>query len=548
MHVVYVHDANVAKENGNTLLFCSNYLSILYKERKNPVVLYSIYIKKMSNLSEISGYLHFKEKCDKLILPANSAEDLNLNELFERLDNCHSCIGQQYLYYFLLSGKASGADQQEKLITSLSSDAVLYHFLTEALSKLKHPDAYSITSILENPVINMPKKEKWCIGICRFLPLLFLALLLSTHSLLILIPLICSFLANTFLHYRNKTKIQEYFFSIPQLLQLIKKAEQLAQRPELAATNPEITSDLQVVKGLKRYISYFRFNLRLESDMAIIAYLIAEQVRIFFLHEAYAVSRVSYLLKDKIGAIHNIYRFIGFLDVIVSIAELRKTLPYYCLPKKNKEGERLCAQAVYHPLIEDCVANDLILQDKSALITGSNMSGKTSFIRTIGINLLTAKVLHTCFAQCFEIDTDLALLTSIRQNDSLTEGKSYFMQEVLTIKDFVSRSNGNCMFLLDELFKGTNTKERIAITKAVLSWLAEKGNLVFTSSHDTELSDLLGDKYELYYFCEAVKDDTLYFDYKLKAGITTERNAIKLLESCGYPPELIQSAYTYLAN
>lgn len=502
----------------------------------------------MSKLPEISGYLHFKEKCDKLILPANCAEDLNLDELFERLDNCHSCIGRQYLYYFLLSGKASGMDKQEKLIATLSNDSELRKFLTEALDKLKHPDAYSITSILESPVINMPLWEKHCIQVCRFLPLLFLALMLTMHSLIVLIPLICSFLANAFLHYHNKTKIQEYYFSIPQLLQLVKKAEQLAQRQELSATSPDIANDLKVVKGLKRYLSYFRFNLRLESDIAIIAYLIAEQVRIFFLHEAYAVSRTSDLLKDKIYAIHNIYRFVGLLDMIVSVAELRETLPYYCLPEKNREGERLRAQAVYHPLIEDCVANDFILHDKSALITGSNMSGKTSFIRTIGINLLTAKVLNTCFARCFEIDTGLLLLSSIRQNDSLTEGKSYFMQEVLTIKDFVSQSNSNCMFLLDELFKGTNTQERIAITQAVLSWLAEKGNLVLTSSHDIELSELLSADYELYHFCESVKEDALYFDYKLKKGITTERNAIKLLESCGYPPELAQSAHLYLSN
>lgn len=502
----------------------------------------------MNNLSEISGYLHFKEKHDKLILPANCAEDLNLNELFGRLDNCHSCIGQQYLYYFLLSGKDSGMSKQEKLIATLSTDSELRNFLTKTLDKLKHPDAYSIASILENPVINMSQWEKRCIQICRFLPLLFLALLLINHSLIILIPLICSFLANIFLHYHNKAKIQEYYFSIPQLLQLIKKAEQLAQRQELSATSPEIANDLKVVKGLKRYISYFRFNLRLESDMAIIAYLIAEQVRIFFLYEAYAVFRTSDLLKDKIYAIHNIYRFVGFLDMIVSVTELRETLPYYCLPGKNSEGERLRAQAVYHPLIKDCIANDLVLHDKSALITGSNMSGKTSFIRTIGINLLAAKVLDTCFARCFEIDTDLILLSSIRQNDNLAEGKSYFMQEVLTIKDFVNQSNGNCMFLLDELFKGTNTQERIAITQAVLSWLAEKGNLVLTSSHDIELSNLLSNNYKSYHFCEAVKEDVLYFDYKLKTGITTERNAIKLLESCGYPPELTRSAHLYLSD
>ena len=77
---------------------------------------------------------------------------------------------------------------------------------------------------------------------------------------------------------------------------------------------------------------------------------------------------------------------------------------------------------------------------------------------------------------------------------------------------------------------------------------AEKGNLVLTSSHDIELSNLLSNNYKSYHFCEAVKEDVLYFDYKLKTGITTERNAIKLLESCGYPPELTRSAHLYLSD
>ena len=121
----------------------------------------------------------------------------------------------------------------------------------------------------------------------------------------------------------------------------------------------------------------------------------------------------------------------------------------------------------------------MVLHEKSALITGSNMAGKTCFMRTIGVNLLAAKTLHTCFAEVFEINTGISLLSSIHQGDNLMENKSYFMQEVTTIKDFVDESgHGNHLFLLDELFRGTNTKERIAISKAVLSWLVKSDNLV----------------------------------------------------------------------
>ena len=102
----------------------------------------------------------------------------------------------------------------------------------------------------------------------------------------------------------------------------------------------------------------------------------------------------------------------------------------------------------------------------------------------------------------------------------------------------------NHLFLLDELFRGTNTKERIAISKAVLSWLVKSDNLVFVSTHDLELADMLENEYELYYFSESVKDGILSFDYKLKRGVATEHNAIKILEICDYPASLVSEAHS----
>lgn len=494
-------------------------------------------------MSEIANYFLYRNAEGEKGLHVNSMDDLNLDDLFAEIDYCRSSIGRQYLYYLLLSDKPSGIEQQEPLINSLSTDADLRRFVSDSLKELDKPDAYSIVSILEGDNIGIGKKEKLCINICRFLPLFFLALMMMTHSGVALLLFVLAFLTNVVLHYHNKPKIQRYFFSIPQLLKMIRQADRLSLRKELSSINPHLKDNLEAVEGLKKYISYFRFNLRLENDMAIVLFGVAELVRIFFLHEAYAVGKTFHLLKEKSADIHNIYRFIGFLDCLLSVATLREELPYYCLPGKNRAGERLRAQSVYHPLIENCVPNDITLHEKSALITGSNMAGKTCFMRTIGVNLLTAKALHTCFAEVFEMDTRISLYSSIHQGDNLMENKSYFMQEVTTIKEFIEESSrGNCLFLLDELFRGTNTKERIAIAKAVLSWLVKSDNLVFVSTHDLELADMLEDEYELYYFSESVKGGALSFDYKLKSGIATEHNAIKILELCDYPAPLIRDA------
>ena len=218
--------------------------------------------------------------------------------------------------------------------------------------------------------------------------------------------------------------------------------------------------------------------------------------------EAYSIVR---LLSDEQPAvfqnrkIETVYRFVGLADCLLSVCFLREHLPYYCLSGKPGEGHRLVSESMYHPLIEDCVANSIDIQDKSVLLNGSNMSGKTTFIRIIGINVLAAQTLHTAFARTF--------------------------------------------FLFDEIFKGTNTTERIAAAKAVLSYLNTRDNIIVASTHDTELITLLDKEYDLYHFSEVIEGETFSFDYKLKSGPLYQRNAIRLLEINGFPSAVIRDAY-----
>ena len=122
--------------------------------------------------------------------------------------------------------------------------------------------------------------------------------------------------------------------------------------------------------------------------------------------------------------------------------------------------------------------------------------------------------------------------------------KSYYFEEVLTIKEMIEMSGDETpnLFLLDEIYKGTNTIERISAGKAVLSFLTHADNLVLVSTHDIELADLLKDEYELYHFSEKVDQKTVDFDYKLKDGKLKNRNAIRILQINDYPEQIIQEA------
>jgi len=171
------------------------------------------------------------------------------------------------------------------------------------------------------------------------------------------------------------------------------------------------------------------------------------------------------------------------------------------------------------------------------------MSGKSTFLRTLTINSILAQTIYTCFADEFTTPI-LKQYSSIRIDDNLFEGKSYYFQEVNIMASLLEKVETpfQNMFVLDEVFKGTNTVERIAAAKAILSYLNRKANIVIVSTHDIELADMLGKEYDLYHFTETVENSGLHFDHSIKAGQLRTRNAIKILELSNYPPEIIEEA------
>jgi DNA mismatch repair ATPase MutS len=234
---------------------------------------------------------------------------------------------------------------------------------------------------------------------------------------------------------------------------------------------------------------------------------------------------------------------VGRIDAALSVASLRAGVLKTCKPEFSLNGKKLITKNAYHPLIDDCVKNDLSIDGKGVLITGSNMSGKTTFLRTLAINSILAQTIYTCFADEFK-SPFLKQLSSIRIDDNLFQGKSYYFEEVNIMGSLLkeAETTDQDLFILDEVFKGTNTLERVAAAKAILSYLNRNQNIVVVSTHDIELSEMLAQEYELFHFTETVENDQLNFDHKIKSGKLTTRNAIKILELANYPTEVLREA------
>ncbi|HET7562356.1 MAG TPA: hypothetical protein VFJ87_08270 [Rhodanobacteraceae bacterium] len=240
------------------------------------------------------------------------------------------------------------------------------------------------------------------------------------------------------------------------------------------------------------------------------------------------------------------FELVGEVDATLAIASWLDYAGRDC-PPKLVDAALLDIRDGRHPLLVDGVANSVRLDGQSALVTGSNMAGKTTFIKMLGVNVLLGQTLGFCLASAATIPR-ACVMASIQAAHSIAAGKSHYFSEVETIQSFLAAPSGTggAIFVIDELFSGTNTVERVAIARAVLETLGRNG-VVLATTHDVELQGSLGDCYRLFHFQESPEVDG-YFDYTLRAGPATERNAIRLLRELGFPGEVIAPAMRYAAQ
>ena len=494
------------------------------------------------NFEDIESYFRNKDNSDAFqVISEKTCNDLDFQELFMFIDRTSSKPGQQYLYDKLrtIYRGDSNTDLKEKIINQFITDKEFRLSIQKRLKKLNKHDAYYISTLIQE---NYTPRPKWFF----ILPVLSFAsistLILQFINPVFIILFAGIFIVNLIFHYWNKRNLYSYLASIPQLLILNNTVKELFKEESFKNINPNLAESIKLIDKVRNRMSFFKLEANIQGDLEAIFWGILEMFKIAFLIEPLLLFGVLELLDKKRKEIENLYAFLCEIDTMNSIASLRSGLKKFCIPEFSTD-KSILAKSIYHPLILDCVGNDISLNNKSILLTGSNMSGKTSFIRTIGINVLTGLTLNTCFAEKFKMPR-MRMFSAIRISDDLLNDKSYYFEEVLTIKEMIdeSRSETFNLFLLDEIFKGTNTVERISAGKAVLSELAKNNNLVFVSTHDIELADLLKNEYELYHFSETVNNKMVDFDYKLKEGKLKNRNAIKILHINNYPKELIDEA------
>ncbi|MBN2447711.1 MAG: hypothetical protein JXO22_13340 [Phycisphaerae bacterium] len=244
---------------------------------------------------------------------------------------------------------------------------------------------------------------------------------------------------------------------------------------------------------------------------------------------------------------------IAELDAMCGMASFSWEQPVTCYPVPAAQTLVRLTNG-HHPLVPsvNSVPNDVELTPEMRLwvVTGSNMAGKSTFLRMAGVNILLAQIGCAATAEAMTW-SPLCLITDLRARDNLADNESYFLAEVRHLRRllFTPENSVPLLGLIDEPFRGTNSHDQSAASVAVVRHLLESRHLLLVATHDQHLTKLAnGGPARNYHFRENLDSAALVFDYRLHQGPAQTRNALRILEREGYPPEVVETARNWLGD
>lgn len=474
--------------------------------------------------------------------------DLEMDRVFMRLNNTKTYLGEQVLYQQLhrLEKERKEQENQEKRLQYLKKHDEVRENLELQLQKIgKNREDYYLPMFLYNAA-DLEVKHYMFYRVLQVL--LFANILLALlwgalfGSEIFVLPLVCIALLNLFIYVVNKDRYEIYLSALLSVKNILLFTKMISTKKEFE----EIVVPIQVQEAmneldkLTRMIGNFQMKkaAAFSGDMMAVVrdYLIGMTLWDFTIYR-----KITGIIAGKLEDVMVIFDFVGQIDMDIAVTSFRESVPFYCEPK-YMDTCALQMEEVYHPLLDEPVSNDLELTG-GCIITGSNASGKSTFIKAVAINAILAQNIHTCMAKQFAMPP-MQVVTSMTVRDDILEGESYYIRELHYLKRVVEEVNKGriTLCIIDEILRGTNTQERLAASEAILTYIAERDCIVIAATHDMELAESMHDRYRCLHFCNYIQEGNIVFDFKIHEGKNETTNALKLLEYIGFPNEIVAMA------
>lgn len=501
---------------------------------------------KNEDILAISGYYNNLKKTENntFFIDDITWNDLDMDKVFMRINNTQSSVGEEYLYSMLrrpsFNEKVLG--ERERLIKFFQNNPVQRAKIQFILAKLGKKRGINISDYLYSEY----KRNKWRELCYRFLSL---AVILSPVLIVFnaqagIVLTVMFFMINMFVYYRAKNEISAQLEALSNIIGIVNCSKKIADAgiEELKEYDGILNAGLRNARKMnKKTFSLFYIS----GDP------FTEYFKIALLKELIDFESLSGMINKYKEDLKNLYEIMGLFDALLSVASYRESLSYYTSPVLTKfsgQEKGLNFKDACHPLIKEPVTNSFDIK-KPALITGSNASGKSTFLKTVAINAVLAQTVYTCLAREYS-SCYFMIFSSMALKDSIQNNESYYIAEIKSLKRILDSLNSEtpCLCVIDEVLRGTNTIERISASSQVLKFLSDNNCISVTATHDIELTHILEDYYDNYHFQEKISDSEVVFDYKIYEGRSTSRNAIKLLKLLGYNNSIVGEAEERAGN
>ena len=500
--------------------------------------------------------------------------DLGMDELFKRMDYTFSASGEEYLYYTLRTLKRDRETLRhlEDVVEFFDGHADERVQIQFAMNQLGHMGKYSLYDYLDHlDILGERSNRKNILFDLLFLPLIGMLWINFSMGILGIVVLI---IYNIISYFKEKGEIDPYITSFSYIMRLMGTVEALEKIsvPVCKEEWDELRRHRKSLRAMQKN-SYWVMSPFRGNSSGNIPEVIMDYIRMVFHADLIKFNSMLKFLRGHVEVVDGMLKVTGYVETAIAVGAFRRSLQNgFCVPEFTRETEDLPGEKKltgklqkgivqapvmdgirmtegYHPLLETPVKNSISAK-KGVLLTGSNASGKSTFLKTVAINAILAQTIHTCAAESYKTPF-FYVYSSMALRDDLAGGESYYIVEIKALKRILDAAGSGkkpVLCFVDEVLRGTNTVERIAASTQILKSLSGSGILCFAATHDIELTELLSGEFENYHFEEDVRDGDVYFNYRLQAGKATTRNAIRLLELIGYDSEIIERASAQAAQ
>ena len=459
--------------------------------------------------------------------------DLDLYRVFDQLNYTQSSIGAEALYQKMRLIKFQPEASLQELEDFFDHHPDLRLKVQVVMNQLGKKNHNMARSIVANPG---KQDSKIYLSLYIFLACLpvFSLFFLPFFKIQVMMVLVASATFNIIFssirNWSNKMRLDRVSY----LVRIFASTEKLSH---LAIPKQEALK--QAVQPFKKtkVISGILQSPTGSSDMEIILIYLNFLFLIPQIAQVYIYQQVRIHQKEAQEAIN----LLGELEVPISLLRHKRDVELVCHPYFKKEGG-IKGKGIYHPLLTDPVANDVRFE-KNMVISGDNASGKSTYLKMVAINCILAQGLGFAYGESLELSYG-HVMTSMDVSDDIEVGDSYFITESKTILRMIEslEKSGFHYFFIDELFKGTNTIERIGSGLGIVRWLSRHDCLYMISSHDIELVAASGAVNDNYHFDSRYVDGEIVFDYQIKQGAAVTKNAVNTLKSLHFPSEITQTS------